>query len=128
MTGTTLLAIVTTPGLKFHVNGNRLLIGLPLIVLLALVNSFCENLVFRSAIMAPLRSVLPKLYVLLASALFFGIAHYEGVPGGILGAIMSGLLGYYISLSIYETEGFASGWIIHFFQDVAIFSTLALMG
>lgn len=127
MVGTVILSFVTTPGLKFQLHVNRLLTGLPLILLLALVNSFCENLVFRCAIMAPLRCVMPKLFVLLTSALFFGIAHYEGVPGGILGAIMSGVMGYFISLSIYETDGFASGWIIHFFQDVAIFSTLALM-
>lgn len=128
MAGTVLLAILTTPGLNFQLQISRLLNGLPLILLLALVNSFCENLVFRSAIMAPLRGILTKQFVLLASALFFGIAHYEGVPGGLLGAVMSGVLGYFIALSIYETEGVASGWTIHFFQDVAIFSTLALMG
>jgi len=42
--------------------------------------------------------------------------------------VMSAVLGYYMSLSMYETEGFLSGWIIHVLQDVAIFSTLALLG
>lgn len=128
MAGTVILAIVTRIGVKAAPAYARLLANIPLILLLAVVNSFCEGLVFRSAILAPLKGNFGKTFVLLMPALFFGIAHYEGIPGGLLGAVMSAVLGYYMPLSMYETEGFLSGWIIHVLQDVAIFSTLALLG
>ena len=128
MLGTVALSIVTATGMQAEPDYLRLLSSFPLIVGLALVNSFCEGLVFRSAIMAPLKAHFSKTFVLLMTALFFGIAHFTGVPGGFLGFAMSAVLGYYIALSMYETQGFLSGWIIHFLQDVAIFSTLALLG
>lgn len=128
MAGTVLLSIVTGLGVPSVLNGARLLQYLPLILALAFVNSFCEGLVFRSALLAPLNGGLPKLAVLLAPALFFGVAHIEGIPGGLLGGALSGVLGYFMSLSMVETEGFLSGWIIHALQDFAIFSTLALIG
>lgn len=30
--------------------------------------------------------------------------------------------------SMVETEGFVAAWIIHFFQDIVIFSTFAVLG
>ena len=128
MLGTTLLALITITGFRVPTGMDRWLSNLPLIMGLALVNSFCEGLVFRSAIMGPIRDVFPKFFVTLMPALFFGIAHYQGIPGGWLGAAMSGLLGWYMSRSVYEPNGFATGWIIHFWQDLAIFTTLALLG
>jgi len=128
MIGTVLLSMITTTGFGKLSGFDRFITYLPVILLLAVVNSFCEGLVFRSAIMAPIKDLFPKLLVTLMPALFFGIAHYQGIPGGFLGAALSGVLGYYMSLSMYETRGFLSGWIIHVMQDVAIFSTLVLMG
>lgn len=128
MLGTVLLSIITTTGFRVPSGADRLLTHLPLILLLAIVNSFCEGLVFRCAIMGPIKGVFGKHFVLLLPAVYFGIAHSQGIPGGILGAAMSGILGYYMSLSMYETDGFVSAWIIHFMQDVAVFSTLALLG
>jgi Type II CAAX prenyl endopeptidase Rce1-like len=128
MIGTILLSMITSTGFGKPSGFDRFITYLPIILLLAVVNSFCEGLVFRSAIMAPIHDIFPKLFVTLMPALFFGIAHYQGIPGGFLGAALSGLLGYYMSLSMYETRGFLSGWIIHVMQDVAIFSTLVLMG
>ncbi|MEN6596071.1 MAG: CPBP family intramembrane glutamic endopeptidase [Clostridiaceae bacterium] len=128
MLGTVILSIVTRIGIKEAPAFSRLFVSLPLILLLAVVNSFCEGLVFRSAILSSLKGNFAKTFALIMPALFFGIAHYEGIPGGILGAVMSAVLGYFISLGMYETEGFLSGWIIHALQDAAIFSTLALLG
>lgn len=128
MIGTVLLSMITTTGFFVPAGFDRLIRNLPLILLLAVVNSFCEGLVFRSAVMGPIRDIFSKLFVTLMPACFFGIAHYQGIPGGFLGAALSGLLGYYMSLSMYETRGFLSGWIIHVMQDIAVFSTLALMG
>lgn len=126
--GTVLLTVLTATGGAIKQNPTRLLGQLPLILLLAAVNSACEGIVFRSAILASLRDTLPKGSILLIAAAFFGLAHYYGVPSGILGAAMSGVLGWYLCRSMYETGGFLSSWIIHFLQDVVIFSTLYLFG
>lgn len=127
MTGTALLSILTATGFRLPNGAGRLVQSFPLILLLALVNSFCEGLVFRSAVLAPLKDGFPKIYAAAMPALFFGIAHYEGIPGGPLGAAMSGVLGWYMTRAMVETGGFLPGWIIHFLQDIAIFSTLALL-
>jgi len=126
--GTILLTIITVTNVS-EINGfGNWLSYLPLILVLALANSFCEGLIFRSAIMATLKDELPKNQLVLIAALFFGISHFYGAPGGPLGVIMSGLLGWYMCRSMYETKGFVSSWMIHAMQDVVIFSTIFLLG
>jgi len=126
--GTILLTIITVTNVSEIKGLGNWLSYLPLILLLALANSFCEGLIFRSAIMATLKDELPKNQLVLIAALFFGISHYYGAPGGPLGVIMSGLLGWYMCRSMYETKGFVSSWMIHAMQDVVIFSTIFLLG
>ena len=127
-TGTFLLTLLTVTGFSLPSSFGRLPPLLPLIVLLALVNSFSEGVVYRSAVLGPLKEELPKEYLVGVAAVFFGIAHYYGAPSGILGVIMSGILGWYMCRSMYETQGFLAAWIIHFFQDIVIFSTVAVLG
>jgi len=126
--GTILLTIITVTNVSEIKGLGNWLSYLPLILVLALANSFCEGLIFRSAIMATLKDELPKNQIVLIAALFFGISHYYGAPGGPLGVIMSGLLGWYMCRSMYETKGFVSSWMIHAMQDVVIFSTIFLLG
>jgi membrane protease YdiL (CAAX protease family) len=126
--GTILLTFITTIGVSSAQGFPTLLVRLPLILVFAAANSACEGIVYRSAILGALRGILPKGQIVLLSGAFFGIAHYYGVPGGILGAVMSGILGWFMARSMYETDGFVSSWIIHFMQDVVIFSTLCVFG
>jgi membrane protease YdiL (CAAX protease family) len=126
-TGTFLLTILTVTGFSQPATLGRLPPLIPLIVLLALVNSLSEGVVYRSSVLGPLREALPKEYLILVAAAFFGVAHYYGAPGGILGVIMSGVLGWYMCRSMYETRGFVAPWIIHFLQDIVIFSTFAVL-
>ena len=126
--GTLLLTLFTVTGLSVPDNLGKLPGHFPLIVIFALVNSFSEGIVYRSAVLGPLREVLSKDHAILIAAVFFGLAHYYGAPSGIVGVAMSGLLGWYLCRSMYETKGFVSAWIIHFMQDVVIFSTIVIMG
>jgi hypothetical protein len=57
---------------------------------------------------------------------FFGLAHYYGVPYGVVGVCMSGCLGYVLGRAMLESEGMLWPWFIHFLQDVVIFSFLAI--
>ncbi len=126
--GTLLLTVFTVTGLSVPDNLGELPGYFPLVVLFALVNSFSEGIVYRSAVLGPLRKVLSKDHVILIAAVFFGLAHYYGAPSGIVGVGMSGLLGWYMCRSMYESRGFLPSWIIHFLQDVVIFSTIFLLG
>ncbi len=103
-----------------------LLAQLPMILLLAAMNAFSEELSYRAAFLAPLNPVTGKMHAILLTATFFGLAHFYGVPYGIIGVIMSFVLGYLLSKSMLETRGFFWAWFIHFLQDVAIFSFMAL--
>ncbi|MCD8510581.1 MAG: CPBP family intramembrane metalloprotease [Bacillus sp. (in: Bacteria)] len=126
-TGTLLLTLITVTGFSVPEGLGQLVRFMPVILLLALVNSFCEGVVYRSTILGTLKDVLPKQSVLLVAAIFFGIAHYYGAPSGMTGVVMSGLLGWYMCRAMYETRGFAAAWFIHFIQDVVIFSTIFLL-
>lgn len=55
------------------------------------------------------------------AALFEGV-HYFGAPGGVPGVLLAGFLGWFLSKPIAETRGFAWAWLIHFAQDVVIFT------
>lgn len=99
---------------------------LPFILILAAMNAFSEELNYRSALLAPLLPVIGKSHSLLLAALFFGLGHFYGVPYGIVGVIMATVLGYLLSKSMEETQGFFWPWFIHFWQDVAIFSFMAI--
>ena len=99
---------------------------LPFILILAAMNAFSEEINYRAALLAPLNSILGKNHSILLAALFFGIGHFYGVPYGVVGVVMASVLGYFLSKSMLETEGFFWPWFIHFWQDVAIFSFMAI--
>ena len=126
--GTLLLTLLTVIGVPTVFNTGSLIRFFPFILLLALFNSFAEGVQFRSAILGSLRNVLPKNQQILTAAAYFGIGHYYGAPSGVVGVLMSGLLGWFMCRSMVETKGFASSWLIHFMQDIVIFSTIALLG
>lgn len=95
---------------------------LPVIILLSLTNSFSEEIIFRFAVNGNLSSVSSKLTVLIVSAVLFGLPHYFGNPSGIIGVVMSTALGYILSKATYETQGLGLAIVIHFLQDVIIFT------
>lgn len=126
--GTVLLTIFTVTGASTNLNTDNLIKYFPFVVIFAILNSLCEGIVFRCAILGSLKNVLPKNQLIFIAAMIFGIAHYYGAPSGIVGVVMSGLLGWYLCRSMYETKGFVSSWIIHFMQDIVIFATILLLG
>jgi membrane protease YdiL (CAAX protease family) len=99
---------------------------LPAILILAAMNAFAEELNYRAALLTPLTPAVGTAHGLLLSATFFGLAHFYGVPYGIVGVVMAFVLGYLLSKAMVETKGFFWAWFIHFWQDVAIFSFMAI--
>ncbi len=99
---------------------------LPFVLLLAAMNAFTEEAITRLSVVTALDGVVPRPVIYIVSALIFGIPHFFGVPGGILGSFMAGFLGWLLAKSIAETEGMFWAWFIHFLQDVIIFGALFL--
>ena len=100
---------------------------LPFILILAAMNAFTEEAITRLSVVTALDGIVSRPVIYIASALIFGIPHYFGVPGGILGLFMAGFLGWLLAKSIGETEGVFWAWFIHFLQDVIIFGGLFLV-
>lgn len=94
---------------------------LPLILIIAGMNAFSEEVTYRAALLTPLHPVVGKSQALLLTAALFGLWHYYGVPYGVLGVVMAGILGWLLGKSMLETKGLFWAWFIHFWQDVAIF-------
>lgn len=110
-----------------NVNWSLLQNGIFWILLFSLTNSFGEEMIYRMGIVSPLKGLLQPMTIFIISAVLFGIPHLAGMPSGLIGAIMAGVLGLVLAKSLYETNGFFWAWIIHFLQDVIIIGTLFLM-
>jgi len=101
--------------------------GIMWIILFSLTNSFSEEIIFRVGVNAPLANLLFPNRIFIISAVIFGVAHFQGMPSGIIGVILAGLLGYVLSKSIHETNGIFWAWFIHFLQDVIIIGSIYLI-
>lgn len=99
---------------------------LPWVLLISFSNSFSEEVIYRLGVVVPLIGVIDTDVILLISAIAFGLPHLRGMPNGIVGALMAGLLGWLLAKSMVETSGIFWAWLIHFLQDIVIFSALVL--
>lgn len=101
---------------------------LPWVLLFAFTNSFAEEVIYRLGVIVPLFGYMDSEYILLISAIAFGLPHLRGMPNGWVGAIMAGILGWLLAKSVVETNGIFWAWFIHFLQDTVIFSAFVLEG
>lgn len=127
-----IISLVTGIFMYFQLKGQAidyslLKTGFLWIILFSLTNSFAEEMIFRVGINGPLANLLSPNKIFLISAVIFGVAHFQGMPSGIIGIILAGLLGYVLSKSIQETNGIFWAWFIHFLQDVIIIGTIYLI-
>jgi hypothetical protein len=98
---------------------------LPAILFYAACNAVHEELTYRAPMLATLEPVQGSTQALWQSAAFFGIAHYFGTPGGLLGAGLSVFMGWLLGKAMVETRGLFWAWWIHFLSDVVIFTFMA---
>jgi hypothetical protein len=98
---------------------------LPAILGMATLNAFNEEFVYRAAPLTTLETTIGRRHVWGLSAAFFGIAHYWGVPHGLVGVALSTFMGWMLAKAMLETRGFFWSWWIHFLQDVVIFTLIA---
>lgn len=97
---------------------------LPSILFYAALNAFNEEITYRAPMLATLEPVSGSKQALWLSAYFFGIAHYFGTPGGLIGGMLSIFMGWILGKGMVETRGLFWTWWMHFLSDVAIFTFL----
>lgn len=100
------------------------LVGLA--VLLAASNAFVEEYLTRFQVVASLAGRVAPGRIAIISALLFGIPHYLGTPGQLMGVLAASFLGWFLAKSVMETKGMGWAWFVHFLQDVIIF--VAILG
>lgn len=104
----------------------ELLPVLPMVLALAGMNAFGEELNYRAALLAPMHKQLGARHSVLLTAAFFGLNHYYGVPYGLLGVALSGFIGWVLGTVMIESKGLFWPWFIHMIADVVIFSFIAM--
>ena len=100
---------------------------LPLALIFSTTNAWSEEVFTRFTVVAGLEGKVKPVHKYWISAAIFGIPHYFGTPGGIIGAIMAGFMGWLLAKAVQETKGMFWAWFIHFVQDVIIFSANLMM-
>jgi membrane protease YdiL (CAAX protease family) len=123
------VAIPTFTGMRAGVDlWVKVIPFIPVILLLSAINAFDEEVYYRMTLLSTLPKVVGKQQALLLNAFLFGMAHYYGgSPAGWVGVLMTGFLGWLLGKAMYETEGLAWPWIMHFVPDVVIFTSYALV-
>lgn len=101
-------------------------LGFACAIPLSAVNAFNEEIITRWSITEGFTGSLAK-YAPWVSAVVFGSVHFFGTPGGLIGSLMAGFLGWFLVRSIQDTKGLGWAWVIHFAQDMIILTiTIAL--
>ena len=122
------IGMVVILGFFGSINPPALLAALPLmpvILLLAGLNAFSEEVAYRSAQLAPLVRAVGARQAWWLAAVLFGIGHYYGVPYGLMGVVLATFMGWFLGKAMLETRGFFWPWLIHLGQDVLIFWFIA---
>ena len=99
----------------------------PYILLFAFSNALAEELIYRYCIVGGLNLYCSKSFILITSAILFGLPHFFGMPNGIIGVLISAVLGYILCKATMETKGIFTAWFIHFVQDVIIFTGIFIL-
>jgi hypothetical protein len=99
--------------------------ALPAILFAAALNAFNEEVSYKASILSTLDGPVGRRDALRMVAAYFGIAHFYGVPYGLIGVALAWFLGWILARSMAETRGMAWAWLIHFAQDVLIFTFMA---
>lgn len=104
----------------------RAIPSIPVVLACAALNAFSEEVTYKAGFLAVLLEPLGARNALRMVAASFGLAHFYGVPYGIVGVALAWFLGWILARSMLETRGLWWAWWIHFLQDVAIFGFMVV--
>lgn len=95
-----------------------------------IINGVVEDMVFFGVLLTAATSNLGRTAIPLA-ALAFGVAHLNGVPSGVVGAVMAGCWGLILAYLRHRTGGMLATYLAHLVADttiIAVLLPLALTG
>lgn len=92
------------------------------------MNAFAEEFLYRSALIPQILPLFGKSATLLIVPMWFGLAHYFGVPSGFTGVILTAIGGWFFAKSMIETRGMGWAWFLHFLADFSVYMVLLLAG
>jgi len=104
----------------------KIIPALPAILLFAAMNAFNEEMTLRAPMLATLEAPAGMHQAWYMSALYFGIAHFYGIPYGWIGIVLATFNGWLLGKAMLETRGLFWAWWMHFLQDVVIFAFLVM--
>lgn len=93
----------------------------PVAVMLGAINAFQEEFVYRNAIAGAVRTNFGQVQAVAVSAFIFGIGHWNGLPAGVLGVLMTLALGIITGTAMFQTRGIFWSWFMHFVPDCVLF-------
>jgi len=100
---------------------------LPVVLILALMNAFGEEMAFRAAPLSQLWQVVGKRQAIWLMAVWFGLGHYYGgVSFGAIGVVYLTLVAVLFGKAMLETKGLAIPVFMHMCGDVLLYMILAL--
>jgi len=80
-----------------------------------------EEFGFRNILLAALEPTFGAEQAALVSAFIFAIGHWNGLPAGVLGVLMSVALGYVAAKAMLETRGMFWPWFMHVVPDCVLY-------
>ena len=104
--------------------------GVALALAFAAINAGFEEIRFRCVLLARAEGVVGRAHAIWLTAVLFGLAHWGpgNHPSGVVGAAMTGFLGWLLATSILDTRGWGWAWLIHLGADVIIFLPILAYG
>ncbi len=90
-------------------------------VVLAANNAFVEETIYRNALIASVQADFGSLQALAASAAIFGLTHWNGIPFGVSGVLMTLAFALLAGKAMLETKGMFWPWFMHMLPDVVIY-------
>jgi membrane protease YdiL (CAAX protease family) len=94
----------------------------------AAMNAFAEEFLYRAALIPQVLPLFGKSSTLVLLPVWFGLAHWFGVPSGLTGVILAAIGGWFFAKSMIETRGMAWAWFLHFLADFTVYLVLLLAG
>jgi len=94
---------------------------IPWAIVLGSINAFTEEFLYRNALVPAVQERFGTQHALIASAAIFGIGHWNGLPAGPVGVLMTSALGYVAGKAMIETKGTFWPWFMHALPDCVLF-------
>jgi membrane protease YdiL (CAAX protease family) len=100
--------------------GQHLWTMIPVAILLAAINAFQEEFLNRNLLVGAVQADFGPVHAIAVSAFIFGIGHWNGLPAGVIGVLMTLALGAATGLAMVQTKGLLWPWFMHFVPDCVL--------